>query len=731
MRAYLKMLAPRLLAMAGPALLLGLAACGNTPTVTPDQTIAAPNFPLGSAAVTTERLVADNEPGSWLTTGRNYGETRFSPLDQINDKNVSQLGLAWYADIDTERGQESTPVVVDGVMYLTTAWSMLKAYDIHTGALLWAYDPKVDRAKGADACCDVVNRGVAAWNGKIYLGALDGRLIALDGKTGKVVWSVQTTDTTLPYTITGVPRIVKGKVVIGNGGAEYRVRGYVTAYDTETGKQLWRWWTIPGDPSKPYEQPELADAAKTWKGDNYWKIGGGGTVWDGMAYDPELDLLYVGTGNGNPWNQKIRSPGGGDNLYLSSIVALDPNTGAYKWHYQTTPAETWDYTATQPIMVADLNYPEGKRRVVMQAPKNGFFYVLDAKTGKLLNANKFAPLTWATHVDMKTGRPVEVPEARFDITNIPAIVAPAALGMHNWHPMAFSPETGLVYLPVTVSSATYASPEKFELNLAGWNTGISFSAGPNVTPVAAMGAAPKSEAYLLAWDPIAGKEVWRVPNVDARGATGVMTTKGNLVFSGNHAGEFVAYDARTGKKLWSAPTQAKVVAAPATFTVDGQQQVAILVGARGLPIGQKRTVPVSANNSRILVFRIGGTGSLPAEMPTTANGAPVTVKIDPPLLTANNETVASGELLFGANCAVCHGPAAVPTAGSIAPDLRYSALLSGRGQWNGAVRDGDRAQRGMPGFKATLTEEQTDAILAYVIKRANDEKAAQEAAAKP
>ncbi|MBC7984326.1 MAG: PQQ-binding-like beta-propeller repeat protein, partial [Candidatus Obscuribacterales bacterium] len=306
----------------------------------------------GAAAVNAKRLAANNEPGSWLSTGRGYHEQRFSPLDQIKDTNVKALGLAWYADIDTERGQESTPLIVDGAMYLTTAWSMVKAYDIKSGKKLWEYDPAVAKAKGADACCDVVNRGVAAWNGKLYLGALDGRLIALNAKTGKEVWSVQTTDTSLPYTITGVPRIVKGKVIIGNGGAEYRVRGYVTAYDAETGKQAWRWWAVPGDPSKPFEQPELAAAAKTWKGDAYWQIGGGGTVWDGMAYDPELDTIYVGTGNGNPWNQAIRSPGGGDNLYLSSIVALNPNTGAYKWHYQTTPGETWDYTATQPIMIA-------------------------------------------------------------------------------------------------------------------------------------------------------------------------------------------------------------------------------------------------------------------------------------------------------------------------------------------------------------------------------------------
>jgi len=682
---------------------------------------------MGAAAVDAKRLInADKEPGAWMAAGRDYREQRFSPLNQINDSNVKSLGLAWYGDIDTERGQESTPVVVDGVMYLTTAWSMVKAYDIKTGKALWEYDPKVDKAKGADACCDVVNRGVAAWKGKIYLGALDGRLIALDGKTGKEVWSVQTTDTSLPYTITAAPRIVKGKVIIGNGGAEYRVRGYITAYDAETGKQEWRWWTIPGDPSKPFEQPELKEAAKTWKGDAYWKIGGGGTVWDGMAYDPELDTLYIGTGNGNPWNQAIRSPGGGDNLYLSSIVAIDPNTGTYKWHYQTTPGETWDYTATQPIMVADLDYDGKKRRVVMQAPKNGFFYVLDARTGELLNANKFAPLTWATHVDMKTGRPVEVPEARFDKTGKAVIVAPSALGMHNWHPMSFSPLTGLVYLPVTVAPSTYAPVKEFKLNLQGWNTGIGFSAGPGETPVVAMGEAPKQDSYLLAWDPVEGKEVWRVQN-DVYGATGTMATAGNLVFAGNHKGEFVAYNATTGEKLWSAPTGARVVAAPSSFMVDGVQHVAILVGARGLPPGGKRTSAVSANNSRVLVFKAGGAATLPADMPSNAS-VPAAATIDPPLLTADNETVASGEGLFDTNCAVCHGRRTVPAAGAVAPDLRYSALLKDKKSWDSAVREGDRAQRGMPGFGTILTQEQTDAIFHYVIKRANDEKAAQAAA---
>jgi PQQ-dependent dehydrogenase (methanol/ethanol family) len=704
-----------------------VAGCGNhVPQSSP--VVAATPAVSGPAAINAQRLIANNEPGSWLSIGRGYHEQRFSPLDQVNEANVKDLGLAWYADIDTERGQESTPIVIDGAMYLTTAWSMVKAYDIRTGVKLWEYDPGVEKKKAADACCDVVNRGVAAWNGKLYLGALDGRLIALDAKNGKEVWSVQTTDTSLPYTITGVPRIVKGKVIIGNGGAEYRVRGYVTAYDSETGKQAWRWWSVPGDPSQPYEQPELAEAAKTWNGDAYWKIGGGGTMWDGMAYDPELDTLYVGTGNGNPWNQAIRSPGGGDNLYLSSIVALDPNTGSYKWHYQTTPGETWDYTATQPIMIADLNYPQGKRRVVMQAPKNGFFYVLDAKTGKLLSAEKFAPLTWATHVDMTTGRPVEVPEARYDKTGKPVIVSPGALGMHNWHPMAFSPETGFVYIPVQVSTAAFAGPNEFKINLQGMNTGTDFFGGASLFNQPGAPQRGNIETYILAWDPVQAKEVWRVKN-EIYGSSGILATSGNLIFSGNHNGEFNAYNATTGEKLWSAPTQARVVAAASTYLVDGQQHVAILVGARGLPNGQTRTNPVSANNSRILAFKMGGTAALPAEMPAVARSAS-RVKIDPPLLTASNETVFAGEQAYTANCAACHGQFAVPGAGSIAPDLRYSGLLPIRNGWNPTVRDGERATRGMPGFGALLSEETTDAILAYVIKRANDEKAAQEGAAR-
>ena len=378
-------------------------------------------------------------------------------------------------------------------------------------------------------------------------------------------------------------------------------------------------------------------------------------------------------------------------------------------------------------MLADLNYPEGKRRVVMQAPKNGFFYVLDAKDGKLISAEKFAPLTWATHVDMTTGRPVEVPEARYEVTGKPVLVSPGALGMHNWHPMAFSPETGLVYIPVQIAIAPYAAPKEFKLNLEGTNTGTDFSGGRSLcdAPGAKCG---NQETYILAWNPVTGKEVWRIKN-EIYGSTGILATSGNLIFSGNHKGEFNAYNATTGEKLWSAPTQARVVAAPSTFMVDGKQEIAILVGARGLPDGQTRTNPVSANNSRVLVFRAGAAAALPTDMPAVDPGK-LGVRIDPPLLTASNETVFAGEQAFAANCAQCHGNTATPGAGSTAPDLRYSGLLPIRGGWNPTVRDGDRATRGMPGFAQTLSQETTDAILAYIIKRANDEKASQEAAVK-
>ncbi len=356
-----------------------------------------------------------------------------------------KLGLAWQFETATERGLEATPLVIDGVMYATGSWSVTYAIDARSGKQLWKYDPEVHRKYDNIACCDVVNRGAAFYKGKVYVGVLDGRLAALDANTGKVAWQTTTVDQNQPYTITGAPRIANGKIIIGNGGAEYGVRGYVSAYDAETGKLAWRFYTVPGDPSKPQENTALERALPTWKGNDWWKYGGGGTVWDSIVYDPELNLLYVGTGNGSTWNRHVRSPGGGDNLYLASILAINPDNGELVWHYQTTPGDTWDYTAVQPMMLADLQIGGRLRKVIMQAPKNGFFYVIDRATGELLSADKYVEVNWASHVDMKTGRPVEIAGADYEKAG--AYIRPGPLGGHNWQAMSFSPTTGLVYLP--------------------------------------------------------------------------------------------------------------------------------------------------------------------------------------------------------------------------------------------------------------------------------------------
>ncbi|MGA0605115.1 PQQ-dependent dehydrogenase, methanol/ethanol family [Phenylobacterium sp. VNQ135] len=670
------------------------------------------------------RLRAADRTAEWLAAGRTYSEQRFSPLAQINTDTVKGLDLAWYGDVDTERGQEATPIVVDGVLYVTTAWSKVKAFDAATGKPLWSYDPKVDPSVGQIACCDVVNRGVAAWNGRIYLGALDGRLIALDAKTGREAWSVVTVDQSKAYTITGVPRIVRGKVIIGNGGGEYNARGYVTAYDAETGKQLWRFYTVPGNPAEGFETPELARAAKTWNGE-WWKLGGGGTVWDGMAYDVETGLFYIGVGNGTPWNQKFRSPGGGDNLFLSSIVALDPDTGKYRWHYQTTPGETWDYTAAQPLMVATIRWQGRPRRVVMQAPKNGFFYVLDARTGKLLSAEKYAPVDWAERVDMTTGRPIERAAARYDRTGRPVIVSPGPLGAHNWHPWSYSPQTGLVYLPVTENNGPYGDTAELKVNARGYNTGVDAAAA---LPLYRAPGAPKGgsvRSYLQAWDPARAKEVWRAENA-VYGSSGVMATAGGLVFSGDHSGTFAAFDAATGRKLWSKPTQAKIVAAPMSYEIGGAQYVAVLAGARGLPDGQGRTSAVSANNSRLLVYKLGGAARLPTDTFKAVQESTIQSRLNPPLLTGTNEQVIDGQASYARVCSGCHGAGAV--ADKSIPDLRYSTTLNSFALWNAVVTDGSRAAQGMASFRDILAPGEAETIWHYVISEANKAKAAEDVA---
>ena len=428
----------------------------------------------GPAWVDANRIAnADTEPHNWLAHGRAWSEQRYSPLDEINESNVGELGLAWYFDLDTARGQQATPIVVDGVMYTTSAWSKVQVLDAATGQLKWQYDPEVPKEWDVKTCCGVQNRGAAVWKGRVFVGTIDGRLIALNAETGKLEWDVQTTNRNEAYSITGAPRVFGDKVVIGNGGAEYGVRGYVTAYDTETGEQAWRFYIVPGDPGEAFESEAMEMAADTWTGE-WWKEGGGGTAWDSFAYDEERDLLYIGTGNGAPWSRLERSPDGGDNLFLASIVAVRGETGEYVWHYQTVPGDTWDYTAVQHMILAELDIDGSMRDVIMQAPKNGFFYVLDRETGELLSAENIMPVNWATHIDMETGRPVEVQGARYDDTGSAMKITPGPAGAHSWHPMSYSPDTGLVYIPAKQEPFIYRHNPNYEAKSIGMNIGINF-----------------------------------------------------------------------------------------------------------------------------------------------------------------------------------------------------------------------------------------------------------------
>ena len=696
-----------------------------SPTTRPATTPAAvPRPPAAVATVDTARMLrADDNPGEWMSYGRTYREQRFSPLSQINSENVDTLDLAWSYDLETQRGIEATSLVVDGVMYTTSAWSIVHAIDARTGKRLWTFDPQVAKDKAKHTCCDVVNRGVALWKGQLFFGALDGRLFALDAATGRVNWQVATFDPALPYTITGAPRVVKDKVMIGNGGAEVGVRGFISAYNVADGSLAWRFYTVPGDPALGFENDTMKKAAATWHGE-WWKMGGGGgTVWDAMAYDPELDLLYFGVGNGTPWNQQIRSPGGGDNLFLSSIVAVRPDTGEYVWHYQTTPGESWDYTATQHIILADLDINGAKRKVLMQAPKNGFFYVLDRATGELLSADNYVNITWATGIDPKTGRPIEVPGARYK--DAPFTLFPSYLGGHNWQPMSYSPQTHLVYIPVLDIPAVYAQPANFRYNPGVSNLGVDPIASSLPDAQAerdALGALVQGR--LLAWDPVKQREVWRVEH---RGPWngGTLATAGNLVFQGTADGKLVAYSADTGEKLWDFATQTGVVAPPISFELDGQQYISVNVGWGGafaLVFGEYVQAESMPNVSRVLTFKLGGGASLPK-----VKWRP-TVTFNPPELTANAETIALGFETYQDVCMGCHGLNAV--SGLLIPDLRGSAYLWDEQGWEAVVRGGQLKDRGMASFADNVSAEEAQAIRAYVIQQSHRGQALRKAAGK-
>jgi len=693
-----------------------LAACGQepAPTAAPE---AASSAKLSADAIRAkvanvdEAAIVAADPSNWLTHGRTYDEQRHSPLAQINADNVGELGLAWYWDTGTTRGLEATPIVVDGVMFTTGTWSTVFAHDARTGELLWKYDPEVPREWGVYACCDVVNRGVAAWKGRIYFGTLDGRLVALDAGTGQPDWSVQTTPKDRPYTITGAPRVVDGKVIIGNGGSEYGVRGFITAYDADTGDQAWRFYTVPGNPDDPIEGEHLKAAMSSWRGGEWWKVGGGGTVWDSMAYDPDLNLLYIGVGNGAPWNRHIRSPGGGDNLYLSSIVAINPDDGSLVWHYQTTPGDSWDYTATQHMILTELEVKGERRKVIMQAPKNGFFYVLDRETGEFLSAEAYVPITWASHVDPETGRPVENPGAAY--AEKPALTMPAPYGGHNWHPMTYSPSTNLVYIPALDLPFMYGQDNAFRYNPATWNTGVEFALTippDSITEEVALRAMVKG--HLAAWDPVAQREVWRVQHSGSWNG-GLLSTSGDLLFQGRADGMFAAYQASTGALLWETPVHTGIIAAPVTWAVDGEQYVTVVAGWGGA-FGVASGIPAQDGNvirgGRILTYKLGATGTLPT--PPMPEALPT-----PPPMTASADTVDQGELLYHQNCSVCHGGGAVSSG--VLPDLRYMSEQTHQ-IFQGIVLGGAYKEKGMVSFSHVLDSDGAEAIHAYLIKRGHD-----------
>lgn len=623
-------------------------------------------------------LAADHHPEEWLTTGRDFGKGHYSPLTQINTKTVGRLGFAWDYDTQTNRGLEATPIVVDGVMYTSGSGGKAFALDARTGKEIWKFDPKNDLRVTRRSCCDIVNRGVAVWKGKVYVASFDGRLFALDAADGAVVWQADTViDHKIGYTITGAPEIAGRVVVIGNAGGEYDARGYISAYDLETGKFVWRFFTVPGDPSKPFEQPELEMAAKTWDPKSRWDMGGGGTVWDAISYDPDLNLVYFGTGNGTFFDQSRRSPAGGDNLFIASIIAVNADTGHLAWYYQEAPGDQWDYDAVQPFILTDLKMGGKVRKVLMQASKTGFFYILDRKTGQLLSAENFVPVTWADRVDLKTGRPVEAAGAR-DYKmgfNGSKYISPSPVGGHNWNPMAWDPQTRLVYIPA----------------IENGQTGL-FS----------------GKAFLRAWDPIRSKLIWEVPLAGYWDHAGVLATAGALVFQGTGPGHFCAYDARTGKLLKDIDVGTSIIAAPMTYSIAGVQYVAVMAafGGGGWSYSFRENAAYQrGNEGRIIAFKLGG-----GPTPKPALLPPVGPIPQPPAQTGSPDTITHGAALFGANCASCH----VNEAGSLAPDLRRMSPETHQG-FQEIVLGGAMVNGGMPPFDSVLSVEDANAIHDYLI----------------
>ncbi|KRB80953.1 alcohol dehydrogenase [Sphingomonas sp. Root710] len=648
-------------------------------------------------------LDAGKDPQNWLVSGGDYDGRYWSKLNSVNTTTVKDLKPAWSFDFDTTRGQESEPLVVDGVMYVTTAWSKVFALDAATGRKLWSYDPEVPGEAAVYTCCDVVNRGAAYFAGKIYVGTIDARLIALDAKTGKPVWTVRTAEPGTSYSITGAPRVMRGKVVIGNGGAEFSARGYVTAYDAMSGKLVWRFYTVPGKPGRPdnaASDPVIEKLARpTWSGEKYWRYGGGGTAWNAISYDAELNQLYIGTGNGQPWDHVARSQGRGDNLFLASVLAVDPDTGRYIWHYQANPGESWDYNSTQPMILADLSIEGRIRKVLMQAHKNGFFYVIDRKTGKLISAGPLiGGINWAKRIDIATGRPVENPAARY--LNGAYVVKPAAFGAHTWHPMAFSRQAGIVYLTVNHNAMMFRRQNDFKhLDGGPTNTGVDYLARPGEKIV--MPKQPNPPYELLAWNPLTQKAAWRIPTSDP---AGVLGTDGGLIFAGGGVGVgyLRALRAADGAELWRYHLPNGVMAAPISYSVNGEQYIAVVGGSRAQQFSSTAYAP---HPGGVVAFKLGGKARLPAD----PDPAP---PLNPSATKWPAARIADGGALYLRHCGRCHLPTGMSP--NVIPDLRRSAILHDRETWKAVVMDGLLKGNGMIGWRKYLSADQAENIRIYL-----------------
>ena len=661
---------------------------------------------LAATTVDNAALRNENDGRNWPAYGRTFSETHYSPLSEINRETVPRLNLAWTLDLDVTNNL-STPLAVDGIIYVASGYSFVHAVDAKTGKLLWRYDPEVAKAAGTKLRTGWGIRGLSFWKGRLFVGTHDGRLISLDAKTGQPVWTVQTLDANDGSFISGPPRVFNDKVIIGFGGGDFgAVRGYVTAYDTATGKQLWRWWTVPGDPAKGFENKSMEMAAKTWTGE-WWKYGGGGTVWNAMTYDPEFNRVYLGTGNGGPWNWKIRSPGGGDNLFLCSVVALNADTGEYVWHYQTTPGDSWDYNSAMDMTLATLNIGGAPKKVLLHAPKNGFFYVIDRENGKLISAEKLGKVTWATKVDMATGKPVLTPNARYE--NGPVTLWPSFQGVHNLYPQSFSPKTGLVYVPTIEMPATFGGDVDYK-NWKPLPSSIQFTGFPT-----ADGDAPADagKSFLVAWDPVKQRAAWQQPTPGPHNG-GTLATAGDLVFQGQADGYINAYGASDGRRVWSYYAATAALGTPITFAIGKTQYIAILTGPlHGAPGGFGSMAARFGWDSRIhprrlLVFVLDGKAKLPPTPPPM-----FAQPLDGPQMEVDEALVKEG-IQQWSRCQLCHGPGAV--AGGTAPDLRASVVPLNPALFSLTVRTGIEA-RGMPKF-TELNDRELDALRHYIRYRA-------------